>query len=135
MSTAKPNNPEESVDKQPDDSQKTGHSIVKAGNELFHDLDTVDADMKEQEKLNAAVKRRMLWLIPYNFAIIWGTLRYCTNINRIAKKYWPKKQKVKVSNLFMIATVQALGFISIYLGGTLAILGVNPIEKAREIKY
>tara|TARA_B110000305_G_C18754061_1_gene322304 strand:- start:284 stop:433 length:150 start_codon:yes stop_codon:yes gene_type:complete len=49
MSTAKPN-PEESVDNKPDDSAKTKHSIVKAGNELFHDMDTVDEDMKELEK-------------------------------------------------------------------------------------
>jgi hypothetical protein len=61
--------------------------------------------MADEAKRNADLKRRILWLIPFNFGVIWGTLRYCTNLNNIAKKYWPNKQKVKVGNLFMIATI------------------------------
>ena len=36
--------------------------------------------------------------------------------------------------MFMIATLQAVGFTSIYLGGTFAILGINPVKKYREMK-
>ena len=100
----------------------------------MQDIDNIDELMLAEEKRNASLKRRLLWLIPYNFGIIWGTLRYCGNVNAIAKKWWPGRQKVKVSNLFMIATVQAIGFTSIYLGGTFAVLGVNPITKIREMK-
>ena len=79
------------------------------------------------------MRRRMLWLIPYNFGIIWGTMRYCSNIQNIGSKWWPKHQKVKVSNLFLVATVQAVMFTSIYLGGTLAVLGINPVTKYKEM--
>lgn len=34
----------------------------------------------------------------------------------------------------MIATIQALGFTAIYLGGTFAILGINPIKKYKQMK-
>ena len=90
--------------------------------------------MAEEAKRNANLKRRILWLIPFNFGVIWGTLRYCSNINSFAKKFWPSRQKVEVSNLFMIATMQAVGFTSIYLGGTCAILGINPMKKYKEMK-
>ena len=90
--------------------------------------------MAEEDKKNADFKRRLLYLIPFNLGVIWGTLRYCSNVNNIAKKWWPSYQKVRVSNLFLIATVQAFGFTGIYLGGTFAILGMNPIKKYREMK-
>ena len=61
--------------------------------------------MAEADLKNAAFKKRLLWLIPFNFGIIWGTLRYCANVNNIAKRFWPGKQKVKVGNLLMVATV------------------------------
>ena len=61
--------------------------------------------MEKEDKKNAEFKRRILWLIPFNFGIIWGTLRYCANVNNIAKKFWPGKQKVKITNLLFIATI------------------------------
>ena len=76
----------------------------------------------------------MLWLIPYNFMIIWGTLRYCSNVQTIARKFWPNRQKVKISNLFMIATLQAVAFTTIYIGGAFAVMGINPIKKYKELK-
>ena len=80
------------------------------------------------------MRKRMLWLIPYNVGIIWGTLRYCGNIKNIAGKYWPKYQKVNITNLIFISTVQAIGFTTLYLAGTFGILGINPVNKIREIK-
>ena len=76
-----------------------------AKSQLMQDIDNIDELMLAEERRNASLKRRLLWLIPYNFGIIWGTLRYCGNVNSIAKKWWPGRQKVKVSNLFMIATI------------------------------
>ena len=34
----------------------------------------------------------------------------------------------------MIATLQAVGFTSIYLGGAFAVMGINPIKKYKELK-
>ena len=73
------------------DSRQAASAIKKAGNELFQDIDEIDLLMVEEEKRNAALKRRMLWLIPYNFAMIWGTLRYSSNIQHIGRKWWPKR--------------------------------------------
>ena len=105
-----------------------------AKNDLFNDMTQVDDLMQKEELENAKMRKRMMWLIPYNFAIIWGTLRYCYNIKNIANKYWPSHQKVRVSNLLLISTVQALGFTAIYLGGSFAIVGVNPVKRYRELR-
>ncbi len=69
-----------------------------------------------------------MWLIPYNFLMVWGTLRYCANIHNIARKYWPNRRKATVWNLFLVGTIQAFGFTSIYLGGICAIFQLNPIK-------
>ena len=60
--------------------------------------------MLQEEKRNAALKRRCLWLLPFNVGMIWGTMSYASNIKSIANRFWPGRQKVKVSNLFMVAT-------------------------------
>mmetsp|Transcript_8620 Transcript_8620/g.14573 ORF Transcript_8620/g.14573 Transcript_8620/m.14573 type:complete len:110 (+) Transcript_8620:175-504(+) len=80
------------------------------------------------------MRKRMMLLIPYNLTIIWATLKYCANIKTIAARFWPNFQKVRVPNLILISTVQAMMFTSIYIGGTFAILGINPIKRARELK-
>ena len=79
--------------------------IAEAKTQMFKDIEVIDQLMLEEEKRNAALKRRMLWLIPFNFAMIWGTLRYSMNIQNIGRKWWPKQAKVRVGNLFMIATI------------------------------
>ena len=72
------------------DSREAANSIKKAGNELFQDIDNIDAIMLSEQKNNAYFKRRLLWLIPFNFTMIWGTMRYSANIQNIGKKWWPK---------------------------------------------
>ena len=116
------------------DSKQARIQIAVAKSQLMQDIDNIGELMLAEEKRNASLKRRLLWLIPYNFGIIWATLRYCGNVNSIARKWWPSRQKVKVSNLFMVATIQAVGFTTIYLGGTFAVLGINPIKKIKELK-
>ena len=34
----------------------------------------------------------------------------------------------------MVATFQAIGFTTVYLGGTFAVLGINPFTKLKEFK-
>lgn len=36
-------------------------------------------------------------------------------------------KRASIKNLFIASTVQALGFTTFYVGGTLAVLGVNPV--------
>ena len=83
---------------------------------------------------NAALRKRMLCLIPFNIGILYGTAKYLQNIHSISNYLWPNLKKVKVSNLFIVATIQSVGFTTIYLGGTLAVLGINPIQKFREMR-
>ena len=108
--------------------------IVQARKELYGNVDTRDGTLQKQEQFNASLRKRILWLIPFNFAVIIGTLKYCSNIHSIAAKFWPNLRKVRISYLFIVATMQSVGFTSIYLGGTFAILGINPITKYRELK-
>ena len=70
----------------------------------------------------------MLFLIPFNFLALFGTIKYFQNVQRIAKIFWPKRQKASIGNFFFIGTVQAAFFTTFYIGGTLAILGINPIK-------
>ena len=65
-------------------------------------------------------------LIPFNLAVIVLTMKYCKNINKINKRFWPKRQKVSLANLFIVSTVQAIAFSTFYIGSHLIILGVNP---------
>jgi len=76
----------------------------------------------------------MLLLIPFNFFSLYATIKYFQNIQRIAKKFWPNRQKATLLNFFMIGTAQALFFTTFYLGGTIALLGINPVAiwKRRE---
>ncbi len=59
--------------------------------------------------------------------MLYLTIRYSKNIHRIGAKYWPQYQKATLKNLLIVGTAQALVFTSIYLTGSLAILGINPI--------
>lgn len=76
----------------------------------------------------------MLWLIPFNMLMVYGTFKYCMNIHKISNYLWPNLKKVKISNLFIVSTMQAMGFTTIYVGGTLIVLGVNPVKKYREMQ-
>jgi hypothetical protein len=90
--------------------------------------------MAEEDLKNAKYRKRMLFLIPFNFLSLYATIKYFQNIQRIARKFWPKRQKATLWNFFLVGTCQALVFTSFYLGGTIAILGINPIAvwKKRE---
>ena len=82
--------------------------------------------MNEEDEANNLLKKRMLWLIPYNAAMVFFTLKYMQNYSKIAAYLWPNVQKATLKNLLYVGTIQALGMTTIYLGGNLAILGVNP---------
>ena len=79
-----------------------------------------------EDERNAKYRKRMLYLIPFNFLALWGTIKYFQNVQRIAKAFWPKRQKASIGNFFFIGTLQAVFFTGFYIGGTLAILGINP---------
>ena len=89
--------------------------------------------MKEEEEKNSVMRRRIMLLLPFNGFMIWGSLKYAANIQTIAQRWWPTYQKAKLKNLFIIATTQATLFTTLYLGGTFAILGINPITKYKEM--
>ncbi len=90
------------------------------------ELDEIDKLMALEDEKNARYRKRMLYLIPFNALALWGTIKYFQNVQRIAKKFWPKRQKASIGNFFLIGTAQAIFFTTFYIGGTLAILGINP---------
>jgi hypothetical protein len=96
------------------------------------DLERMDQLMAEEELKNVKYWRRMKWLLPFNAFCLWGTIRYAKNIQRTAKVFWPHRQKATLGNLFLVGTAQALFFTTFYLGGSLAILGINPFAGRRE---
>ena len=90
-------------------------------------MDAMDRLLALEDERNAKYRKRMLFLIPFNFLALWGTIKYFQNVQRIAKLFWPKRQKASIGNFFFIGTVQAMFFTTFYIGGTLAILGINPL--------
>merc|ERR1712060_95057 len=63
--------------------------------------------MKEEEDENMKYKKRMFFLIPYNMLMVALTLKYCQNYKYIAQRFWPKRTKATLGNLFYVGTVQA----------------------------
>ena len=90
-------------------------------------MDSIDRLLALEDEKNAHYRKRMLYLIPFNFFALYATVKYFQNIQRISKKYWPKRQKASIMNFFIVGTSQALFFTSFYIGGTLALLGINPL--------
>ena len=76
---------------------------------------------------NQKYRKRLLFLLPFNAFSLWATIRYFKNIHKIGKKFWPTYQKATLKNLFVVGTAQAMFFTTFYIGGSLAILGINPI--------
>ena len=56
------------------------------------------------------------------------------NIQKIGKRFWPNRMKFSVGNFFLVGTVQALFFTSLYAGGNLMILGINPFKPQESFK-
>ena len=94
--------------------------------------DPMDRLLALEDERNSRYRKRMLYLIPFNFFALWGTIKYFQNVQRIAKAFWPKRQKATIGNFFFIGTLQAIFFTTFYIGGTLAILGINPATILRQ---
>ena len=82
--------------------------------------------MVEEEEANAKYKKKMFLLIPYNCFMVFLTLKYMQHYPYIAKRFLPNVNKATLGNLFYLGTIQALGMTTLYLGGNMAILGINP---------
>ena len=90
--------------------------------------------MLAEDERNSVYRKRVLYLIPFNFLAIFATIKYFQNIQKIAKRFWPGKQKATVMNFFLVGTAQAICLTTFYVGGSLALLGINPIQVIRNNK-
>ena len=86
----------------------------------------IERQMAEEEDENMKYKKRMFLLIPYNVFMVALTLKYCQNYKYVAKKLWPNRVKATLGNLFFVGTIQAMGMSTLYFGGNMLLLGVNP---------
>ena len=116
---------------------KSAQEVVPSNPEeqsWLNDLERVDQLMAQEDLKNAKYRKRLLFLIPFNFFAIYGTMVYFRNIQRIARRFWPNRQKATVMNFFLVGTAQAIFLTSFYLGGTILVLGINPVAiwKRRE---
>ena len=83
---------------------------------------------------NAKFRRRLVFLFPYNLALLFGTIKYAKNIHKISKTLWPNRTKFTIGNFFIVGTIQALFFTGLYAGGNLMILGINPMKPQESFK-
>ena len=102
------------------------------------DIDELFNQIEEYAKMdherNAKFRRRLVFLLPYNLALIYGTIKYSKNIHRISKFLWPNRRKFTIGNFLLIGTIQALFFTSLYAGGNMLILGINPLKPQESFK-
>ena len=80
---------------------------------------------------------RIYLLVPFNAIILKGSIEYARNIRSISKKFWPNYLKFTSrtkTNLFMIASIQALIFSTVYVGGTFAVIGINPWQAFKDLQ-
>ena len=83
---------------------------------------------------NSISSKRLLLLVPYNLSLLYGTWLYMKNIKKVGKVLWPKQSQRGLVNLFFYATLQALGFFSVFAYGNLAIMmGPNPLSWKSQI--
>ena len=96
------------------------------------DIDELFNQMEEYAKMdherNAKFRRRLVFLLPYNLALIYGTIKYSRNIHKISKYFWPNRRKFTIGNFLIVGTIQALFFTSLYAGGNMLIVGINPLK-------
>ena len=79
---------------------------AKADPPSFSDqMDSIDQLIAQEDAKNAVYRKRMLFLIPFNFFALWSTIKYFQNVQRIAKRFWPKRQKASIGNFFLIGTL------------------------------
>jgi hypothetical protein len=48
--------------------------------EVSHELDEMDRLLALEEEKNAKYRKRILYLIPFNFLAMWGTIKYFQNV-------------------------------------------------------
>jgi hypothetical protein len=77
---------------------------------------------------------RLILCIPYNFLVMYGTFKYAKNASKAMRKMQVGSKATKLSQMKMFLTIvgSLFGFAFVYLGGTIAILGVNPVRLYRE---
>ena len=88
----------------------------------------------QDHERNQKFRKRLIFLFPYNVFLLWGTVKYAKNINKIAKFVWPSRRNFSVMNFILVGTLQALFFTSVYAGGNMLILGINPMNMTEAFK-
>ena len=81
-----------------------------------------------EDERNMKYRKRMLFLIPFNFFALFATIKYFQNIQGIAKRFFPNKKRASIMNFFLVGTFQAFFFTGFYIGGNLLVLGINPLK-------
>ena len=59
----------------------------------------MEKQLAEEDFENNKMRRRAFWLVPFNLLVILGTIKYARNINGIAAKYWPGRQRATLTNV------------------------------------
>ena len=97
----------------------------KSVDELF---DQMEKYAQMDHERNAKFRRRLVFLLPYNLLLLFGSVKYAKNIHKISRALWPNRRKFTLGNFIFVGTVQALFFTSIFALGNWLIMGINPLK-------
>ena len=77
--------------------------------------------------------KRLFLLIPFNAFILKANLEYARNIKYISERFWPRFLTFSKTNAFIAASMQAIFFTTIYIGGTFSVIGINPYRAFKDL--
>ena len=65
---------------------------TEAGKDKIDQMfDEMEAEEQQFAQKNQKFRKRLVFLLPYNLALIWGSIKYAKNINKISKRLWPSR--------------------------------------------
>jgi len=65
----------------------------------------IERHYQEAEEQNKKYKKRLIWLLPFNMAVIAATASYCRNIHTIGRRFWSHRQKATFRNVLYVGTI------------------------------
>lgn len=85
----------------------------------------IERHYEEDRERSKEFNSRLKYLLPYNFGVLLLTVKYAQNLNRVASRFWPNRQKATFRNMVLVGTFQSILFTTLYVSGGLLVLRIN----------
>ena len=73
-------------------------------------------------------------VVPLNLLLLYGTFKYPQYFTAYTKRFMEQGGRPSLRNLFLISTIQAIGFSTIIISTNCLVFGVNPLGVIRRFR-